>query len=215
MQTNRIKILTYEAGRESALHEAEKFAQYMEFDHKTALRVRLLVEETFAMVNAITEEFYADFWIEGTRTGLCKIHLNISTIMDLEKKKGLISASRNKKNAAVKGLTGKIWEMIEDNLYLKKQNPGDLPSSYYMLGLVDAPVAPGAPLQMDNVVWTLDAYRQGVDEAKEKGEEAKEAWDELEKSILANLADDLIVAIRGDEAEITVVKKFKKTLGQG
>lgn len=83
MQTNRIKILTYEAGRESALHEAEKFAQYMEFDHKTALRVRLLVEETFAMVNAITEEFYADFWIEGTRTGLCKIHLNISTIKEL------------------------------------------------------------------------------------------------------------------------------------
>ena len=106
--------------------------------------------------------------------------------------------------------------MIEDNLYLKNQkteglSAGELPSSYYMLGLVDAPVALGAPLQMDNVVWTLDTYRQGVDGAKETGEEAKEAWDELEKSILANLADDLIVAIRGDEAEITVVKKFAKT----
>lgn len=185
----------------------------MEFDHKSALRVRLLVEETFAMVNTITEEFYADFWIEGTRTGLCKIHLNVSTAMDLEKKKELISASRNKKNAAVKGLTGKIWEMIEDNLYLKKQNPEELPSSYYMLGMVDAPIAPGAPLQMDNIVWTLDAYRQGVDEAKEKSEDVKEVWDELEKSILANLADDLIVAIRGDEAEITVVKKFSKAHG--
>jgi len=209
MQTDKIKILVYETGRNKALKEAERFAEYMNFDHKTALRVRLLVEETFAMVNTITEDFYADFWIEGTPHGLCKIHLNVHTDMDFEKKKELINASRAKKNAAVKGLTGKIWEMIEDHLYLKKQDDFNLPSSYYMLGMVDMPLSPGAPVQMDDMTWTLDAYRQGIDEAKEKEDEAKEAWDELEKSILANLADDVKVAIRGNDAELTVEKKFQ------
>ena len=209
MQTDKIKILVYELGREKALHETDRFSEYMNFDHKTALRVRLLVEETFAMVNAITEEFYAVFWIEGTRTGLCKIHLTIQTEMDIEKKKALIDASREKKNGAVKGLTGRIWEMIEDHLYLKKQDAGEMNAGYYALGMVDMPLAPGAPIQMDNVVWTLDAYRSGVNGAKGKGQEADEAWDELEKSILANLADDVKVAIRGNEAELIVEKKFK------
>ena len=209
MQTDKIKVLTYETGRDKALIEAEKFAQYREMDPKSALRLRLLVEETFAMVHTIAEDFYADFWIEGTRTGLCKIHLDLHTEMDLEKKKELIGVSREKKNAAVKGLTGKIWEMIENHLYLKKADwSEDLEAGSYALGFVDMPMAPGAPLQMDALLWSLNSYRQGVDEQKEKTEGAREAWDELEKSILANLADDLTVAIRGNDAEITVVKKF-------
>ncbi|MBP5283023.1 MAG: hypothetical protein J6Z22_11080 [Lachnospiraceae bacterium] len=210
MQTDKIKILAYEMGREKALEEAEKFSNYLEFDHKTALRVRLLVEETFAMVNTITEEFYADFWIEGDTKGLCKIHLNVHTDMDIEKKKNLISASREKKNAAVKGLTGKIWEMIEDHLYMKKENFDDMSSSYYTFGFVDSPVSPGAPVCMDDVIWSLDTYRHGVDEAKGKDSGAEDAWDELEKSILANLADDVKVAIRGNDAQITVEKKFPR-----
>ena len=36
-----------------------------------------------------------------------------------------------------------------------------------------------------------------------------ENWDELEKSIIANLADDVIVGVKGKEATIAVVKKFK------
>ena len=208
MQTDKIKILVYELGREKALKEADHFSEYNGFDHKTALRVRLLVEETFAMVNAITEEFYADFWMEGTRTGQCKIHLLVQTDMDLDKKKSLIDASRSKKNAAVKGLTGKIWEMIEDHLYLNKSDLQDAAANYFDLGMTEMPFTPGAPVFTDNVVWSLENYRQGLDDMKETNQEAGEVWDELEKSILANLADDVRVAIRGNEAEITVEKKF-------
>ena len=37
---------------------------------------------------------------------------------------------------------------------------------------------------------------------------AKEAWDELEKSVVAKVADDVNVAIRGRTVEMTIVKKL-------
>jgi hypothetical protein len=39
-------------------------------------------------------------------------------------------------------------------------------------------------------------------------EEKTEAWDELEKSVLASVADDVIVGVKGKRASITVIKKF-------
>lgn len=207
MQTDKIKIANFEAGRKKALEEAEKFSAYMSFDHKAALRVQLLVEEALSMVSTITEKFSADFWIEGKQNGLCRIHLQIRTDMDMDKKKELIAASKNKKNAAAKGLTGKIRELIEEYLYLSQKDVEDFDANYYVTGMVDMPMALGTPVQLDNIVWSLEDYRQEVDEARQKEEKAEE-WDELEKSILANLADDVKVAVKGDEAELVVEKKF-------
>ena len=51
--------------------------------------------------------------------------------------------------------------------------------------------------------WSLNKYRNVVKK------EDKEDWDELEKSIIANLADDVIVGVKGKQANIVVVKKFK------
>ena len=50
--------------------------------------------------------------------------------------------------------------------------------------------------------WSLSTYKQG---AKNK----TEAWDELEKSIIANMADDVIVGIIGGKVEITIKKSFE------
>ena len=36
-----------------------------------------------------------------------------------------------------------------------------------------------------------------------------EEWDELEKSVITSVADDIIVGVKGRRANITVVKKFK------
>ena len=51
--------------------------------------------------------------------------------------------------------------------------------------------------------WNLNKYRKVVD--KENAED----WDELEKSIIANLVDDLTVGVKGKQASIVVVKNFK------
>ena len=49
--------------------------------------------------------------------------------------------------------------------------------------------------------WSLNSY-------KEQASGQSEEWDELEKSIIANLADDVIVGVTGKKVEIVVVKNF-------
>ena len=52
-------------------------------------------------------------------------------------------------------------------------------------------------------LWKLEEYRNSV-----KKDEQAEAWDELEKSVIASVADDVIVGVKGRCAEIVIIKKF-------
>ena len=58
----------------------------------------------------------------------------------------------------------------------------------------------------------LTAYVASEAEVEEQTvvvkEEQAEAWDELEKSVIASVADDVIVGVKGKQANITIVKKF-------
>ena len=213
MQTDKIRIRNLEVGRDEALEEAEKFSAYVEHDHKNAMRMRLLVEETLGMVGAIAEDFWADFWMEGKKHGKCQIHVVVHTEMDMAKKQELIDASKNKRNDAYKGFTGKIREFIDNSFTMAEEaaimdGVGYNGANCFVMGMIDMPIGLGAPVVMDGVTWSLDAYRQGVEGAKGSDREAEEAWDELEKSILAKLADDLRVSIKGNVAEIVVEKRF-------
>lgn len=49
--------------------------------------------------------------------------------------------------------------------------------------------------------WTLKGYRS-------EAQREQSSWNELKRSIIANLADDVIVAISGEKVEITVIKTF-------
>ncbi len=216
MQTDKIRIHEKGIGRENALAETARFSEYMGLDPKSTRRVRLLVEEAVGMVDAITENFDADFWLEGTKDGMCRIHIALKTDMDITKKRELIDASKNKKNAAYGGFMGRIRELIEDSVYFNGDGTpregwgvnGSCRQEYVMMGMTDMSMAPGAPMPMDNYIWSLENYRQGVEAAKENDDEAEAAWDELEKSIVANIADDVKVSVKGNTAELVVEKKF-------
>ena len=47
-------------------------------------------------------------------------------------------------------------------------------------------------------------FVEGIENAPEEEKE----WDELEKSIIASIADDVIVGVKGSQADIIIVKKF-------
>ena len=53
-------------------------------------------------------------------------------------------------------------------------------------------------------IWSLKQYQNCV---KEDASE-KDKWDELEKSILVKLADDVIVGVRGKTVDIIIKKRF-------
>ena len=130
--------------------------------------------------------------------------------MDFAKKKELIAASSSKKNAAAKGFMGKIRQIIENGLY-SIDEAGSLQSEYgnltYMnLGMSE--VSPGTAFHTMDYMWSLESYRNSVNTAEDfKDFEKKEAWDELEKSIVANIADDVRVGVKGNTVEMVIEKK--------
>ena len=211
MLTDKIKVASDGLGREEALNEVEKFASYVGLDRQETLRLRLLAEETMGMVAAITHDFVAEYWLEKSEEGVCSIHLKAETPMNFEKREQLLEVSTSGKNEAAKGFMGKIRSIFQNGVaILDEANKASIeyggnPIMFLSMGAVDYDmVGTTVPAYQ----WSLNSYRANVGNSKEASPEVKEAWDELENSIVASLADEVKVAIRGDIAELTIEKKF-------
>ena len=182
---------------DAILKENERVAIYNGYNNKQTLQLRLICEEIDGMLPNIIDDFQGDFWIEQ-ENGVCKVNVNIN-IPELtsDKKEELIKVAKNKKNANAIGLVGKIRSVIED-LFLNN----DKFKQYDIATLFNAGIEYSVGLT-PSYSWSLSKYRKVVKEENE------EDWDELEKSIIANLADDVIVGVKRKQASIVVVKKFK------
>ena len=206
MQTDKIQILSNGEGIEAALAESEKFAAYMGIEGKPALHLRLLTEELLGMVRAITGDFKAYFWIENQEGGGYRIHLDAETPMNLDKKTELISLSSKGVNNVLGGFMGKIRDMVENGLYYyNKVDQLQLRNGIYTPVGVTAGITPeGAGV--DGFVWTMDEYRGKMKSARGSDPDASKAWDELERSIVASIADDVVVSVRKNAVKITISK---------
>ena len=197
MVSNICKIENGTSDLVAILKESERVAVYNGFNQKQTLQLRLICEEIDGMLPNIIDDFHGDFWIE-CENEVCKVNVSIN-IPELTsyKKEELIKVAKNKKNANAVGVVGKIRSVIED-LFLDndkfKQND--------IVTLFNAGVEYSVGLT-PSYSWSLSKYRNVVKEENE------EDWDELEKSIIANLADDVIVGVKGKQANIVIVKKFK------
>ena len=180
------------------LRESEKVAAYNDFTDKQALQLRLLCEEVDGMIPNIIDDFNGSLWIEYDN-GICKVRVSIRIPeLDAGVKKRLIEISRNKKNASAVGIVGRIRCAMEDFLlneeaYVSSTSVDLLPPSTGYLEGVDY-----------SYVWSLDRYRGIVDKEAEPM-----AWDELERSVIASVADDVIVGVKGSVADIIIVKKSR------
>ena len=189
MRSNVCKIDKGTADLKVILRESEKVAEYNELDQKQALQLRLLCEEMDGMLPNVIGGFDGDFYIEFV-DGVCR--LNASVIFEeftAAKKEALINVSKSKKNAAAVGLLGKIVSRIED-VFIDEEILRSASAGY--VDVIDY-----------SYLWSLQQYKS--DAAKKA---PSDAYDELEKSVIAAMADDIIVAVKGKRAEITVVKRF-------
>ena len=204
MKSNICKIENGTKDLDAILKESEKVAVYNELTHKQTLQLRLICEEIDGMLPNIINDFSGEFWIEF-EDGTCKV--NVSLKFDeftAEKKAGLVAIAKNKKNAAVVGIVGKIRSALE-NAFLDEDSFGStemmLESRYFSM---DYYSGVDYSAGMDYAcLWSLEQYRNNT-----KKEEKTEEWDELEKSVIASVADDVIVGVKGKRADIIVVKKF-------
>ena len=61
--------------------------------------------------------------------------------------------------------------------------------------------------------WSLKDYQEELRRRKEEDKYSQEAWDDLERSLVANLADDIEVGVGKDNIEMIVTKDFSEALG--
>ena len=171
MKTDVI-VISNDGGRmDEALLQADKAAQYRELEHRNALHLRLLTEET-----------------HGNDFRIC---LKVVTYVDFDKREKLLAASTSGKNEAARGIMGRIRAFFDP------------------LDSMPVPMDLSAEGMSSDLSWSMNAYRADLQAGVEANREgAARDWDELEKSVVTHIADEVKVSIRGREVKMTIYKKM-------
>lgn len=195
MKSDVISVTGRDGIMEAALKQVDKVAVYKELSPRGALHLRLLTEEMMALVRAITGTAQGEFWIQD-EDGVYELHLKVNTLIDQVRRGQLISSSTAGKNEATRGFMGKIRSFFEPSAGAPVFSGGFMPgSSSQMYG---------------SFAWSMEDYREQLQEFKGQHREGAEAaWDELEKSVVGHLADDVKVSIKGHTVEMTIQKKLE------
>lgn len=198
MKSDIIKIKgdVREEDIENVLTQVEKVAQYQGLTEKQGLSLRLLAEEILGFEKGILGFSDGELFIEN-KDNEYRICLHSDVKMDIFKKETAVDLSTKKENAAYKGFKGKL-RMVVDSMFV---NTGVVaPSMMECCDILASSYCSYSYDDYDNA-WSLDSYRDDVDENTEE-------WDMLEHSILAKVADDVIIGARNKSLDIVVIKKF-------
>ena len=192
MKSEVIVVSSRGTGMDAALAQADRTAAELGLSPREALHMRLLVEEMMGMVRSIIGQIEGKFWIE-TEDGGYRLYLQMVSMMDSEQRKQLLSASTSGKNEGHRGLMGKIRAFFEP------------------MPIDDTPAYLAETILPDNgnedLTWSLEAYRERLNKRKDASAGAQEEWDELEKSVVSHIADNITVSIRGYDVEMMIYKK--------
>lgn len=201
-KSDQLYIDSTEEKASAAIAVVDEFLSLQNLDRKKAIHLRLLAEEAVGMVKAMTGDFEALFWMEQ-EDGEYKVKLTVKTDMDREKKEELLSLSTSGDNTAAKGVMGKIREIIENSLLdldsaLRQQSKfgGNNGYTYVGMGMLE-----------DAPVWSLNSYREALEDKSDKDDTDDEAWDELERSIVASLAKDVTIGIKNNLVDMTITAR--------
>ena len=207
MKSNICKLNKDLTCLEAVLAEVEKVTTYNALEDKKALRLRLLAEELCGMLPGLVENFSGEFWAENEGDEY-KLHVELKADdMTIDLRDELISVSKSGKNAAAKGVMGKI-RAVAETMLLAASDPTlqTLPArefyDYHGYNMGFGYIDPAIAVETGYIYsWSLFNYKTAV-------EEKEDEYAELERSIVAKLADDIIVGVRGKNVEIVVKKSF-------
>ncbi|SDY06670.1 hypothetical protein SAMN02910264_01332 [Ruminococcaceae bacterium YAD3003] len=202
MQTEKISIYAAGDGRDKALELTEKAGAFCGLDNKSTLRLRLLSEEIIELIRPFSSELKGDFWLE-TNDENVEIHLKTNIPMDLQTRDELLSVATSGKNSAAKGLIGKIREMIAR--VTLPDDPETKAMTDQALGLMALGSQMGSSYG-STYSWSMTAYAESINNSTVFTDEAAEAMDALEKSIVANIADEVKVNIVDSNVEVVIYK---------
>ena len=183
----------------AALDLSRRVAAYSDLSPKNALHLRLLAEEVLGMMRSITGEVNGNFWIEADDDNY-KLHLIVDSALSKEKRQQLLGASSSGKNEATRSFMGRLRDFffrgVDDEI------------AAYDTSVLAAGAAVDGFRPVTDWEWSLLRYQNTLSDMKAEKPEAAEAWDELEKSVVRNVADDVKISIKGFQTEITIIKKL-------
>ena len=199
MKTDVINVSSRGSRMETVLQQADFVAEYKGLSRKNALHLRLLTEEMMGIIRSITGETEGEFWIEDN-DDVFQLHLRVNTTMDSEKRERLLSASSSGKNESARGFMGRLRNFFDVEADADvAASAGPLFSAMY------SDSSTGSALDYE---WSLLRYQEQLNSRGENDPIAREAWDELEKSVVAHVADDVKISIRGRTVEMIILKKM-------
>ncbi len=195
MRTDIIHVTSTGTGMEEALAQAELVAAYRHYSAKSALQLRLLSEEMLGLMQAMTGSRDADYWIDAEKDA-CKLHLSMPVIMNADMRQRLLSLSSRGKNAAARGVMGKIRSLLE-----RMTEP--VSSDFAVDYAAGLNIPGGVSANQMGPLWSFNRYKASLGEKK-----PTEEWDELEKSVVGKLADEAEIAIADNTVELIISKSF-------
>ena len=197
MKTDMITISARGNRMEAALEQVDKVIAYKELSGKNALHLRLLAEE---MMRSVTGAQEGLFWIEEEDQEY-RLHLQVRTRLSEEKREQLLEVSSSGKNESAKGLMGRLRDFFD---WGSDEDLATCTSPLLMPEAFEHTSSPALDWE-----WSMRRYESALYAQMAKNDPtAREAWDELEKSVVKNVADDVKVYIRNGVVELVILKKL-------
>ena len=198
MKTDIIHVTSEGDGIAQALAQVEAVAVYKSLPAKSTMHLRLLAEEMMGMVQALTGEREADFWIED-ENGVYQLHLKTDAAVSTVMREKLMEVSTSGQNKEAKGVMGKLRELFERSLEPAGMGRDPLLANGMAVGAGSMEIGSASA-----GIWLFSRYKTALQE----GRGPQEDWDELEKSIVANVADEIEIGIKDNTVEMIIYKKF-------
>ena len=140
----------------------------------------MLAEELMGMVKAVAGDINAEYYLEVSGRDY-ELHLNSEIEITPEMKEQL-TATKSRDNSDSKGFMSRLRGMIASVLVSKNEN---------------------------EFSWNMEEYRTEVKRKMDQNDKkSANAWDELEKSVVTHVADDIRVSIRNGNVEMVILKKM-------
>ena len=200
MKTDVITISSSGENMEAALQQAEKTAAYKGLSKKNAIHLRLLTEEMMGMMRSITGETDGEFWIED-QDDVYQLHLRVATRLTADEREKLLAASSTGRNESARGLMGRLRDFFD---WGSDEDLSDIANPLLLPDMFEHTSSPALDWE-----WSMMQYENALSARIEQNDAAaREAWDELEKSVVKHVADDVKVSIRNGVVEMIIFKKL-------
>ncbi len=174
-----------------------EFAESNGITGNDSLHLFLLTEETLGMAGQMLQVYDGELRLEKTAAGY-----EIILEADVHEKDGGKAAPA----ASPQGFMAKIAEMM--NCSFMFENIMEMPEE--LAGMLPDYMSYGMREEKTMCAWagrwSLSSYRHNIRRQQEEDQGADLALDELEKSIVAHLADEVTIGIHGHRIRLVISK---------